>query len=114
MNLNPDDILKDISLLGVSDKKDAPINIFINKNIGMVCDRSSGRLRIRPAKKNLFKVVFNQVPELSSLSPLEIRCLNCGKIISYPARMAKIELAVNVMYYFLCFDSLDSIKCIGR
>ena len=109
MSLNKEDLLKSIALTGSVEESEAIVKVKINENLDNILDKSSGKLRLRPAKAKVFNSILSQPLELSALNPFEIRCLNCGRVISYPAWWMKIEFNVNTFHYFLCKES-DSVK----
>lgn len=106
-------LLKSIELSG-STIDDVASKQLINVNPDNVIDLSSGRPRIKPLLVGRFVFVSSQPTELAELSNLTIRCLNCGKVISYPAWWLKLEYSVSSFHYFICFNgtALPNLKCI--
>lgn len=102
-----DDILKSIELSGSVSDDSKVIKPIINGNLDRVIDKSSGRKRLRPAISNKFNVLLASPKSLSALSPFEIKCLHCGRIIQYPCWHWASEYAVNIFHYFLCYNGKD-------
>lgn len=97
-------LLRDIELSGsVGESK---IEVLINHEPQNVIDRSGGKSRIRPSLVSSFQILLSQT-ELASLSNLEIRCFNCGRILSYPAWHFVRRLRKKHFHYFLCFGGSD-------
>lgn len=102
------DMLKAIELTGAVDEGSAqqkPIicNIF-NGNMNQVLNFSSGTLSIQSAVARKFGLILSTPEELRAMSPFEIRCCLCRKVISYPSWYYSIKYNVNHFHYFICFD----------
>ncbi len=105
--LNKDSILRDIVLSG---KAISENNILIGKNISHIAGNSSGKLRIHSGIVKKFILITSQPRSLSSLSPLEIRCVLCKKVINYPCFYYEVKYAVNHFHYFVCFSSSEIVN----
>lgn len=103
-------ILKSLELTGSVDSESSAIIVHVNKSLDNVIDSSSGRKRIRPSKEKMFGLILSQPLSLRAISSLEIRCLACGRVISYPAWHYWIAFSVNVFHYFVCFDGREPSK----
>jgi len=99
-------LLKSIALTGSAEA--SPIKIHLNEALNNVIDMSSGKARIKPTIRNKFTLILSQPKSLEALSNLEIRCLSCKKVISYPAWWLVIKYDVNEFNYFVCFDSREN------
>lgn len=104
------DLLRSIEINGVSDESEASQKHRINSHFANIIDGSSGRIRLRPSVINKFKLIHWQPNELKALSSVEIRCLYCRRVISYPAWYLRVKYAVNVFHYFVCFSSASESK----
>lgn len=104
------DLLKSIELSGVADEASASEKHLINSNLHNVIDISSGKIRLRKSVAEKFNLIVGRPEGLKALSPAEIRCLYCRRVISYPGWYYKIEYAVNVFHYFVCFDGQSPDK----
>ena len=102
------ELLKSIELSGSVNTDDRRVNIIINGELHNILDKSSGKTRIRPFKVGLFNLILSQPLSLSRLSPFEIRCLNCGKVINYPAWYYELRFDRNILVYFVCFSETSS------
>ena len=100
-------LLRDIELSGsVGERK---IEILINHLPENLLDKSGGKSRIRPSLVQSFTLLLSQT-ELASLSNLEIRCFNCGRILSYPAWHFVRRLRRKHFHYFLCFGGSSKAR----
>jgi len=92
--------------------------ILINRNIRDILNFSSGSPRIQPTAAKRATLIMSQPSELALLHNLQIRCVLCHQVISYPAWYYVIRYVVNQFYYFICFDSLSpdkpTTKCYRR
>jgi len=92
--------------------------IKLNVNINHVLSFSSGAARIQTSCIRHAKLILSQPDELKALSSLQIRCMLCKRVISYPAWYYKMSFAVNQFHYFICFDSdspnKPTAKCYRR
>lgn len=103
-------LLRSIELEGSVDNENSSIKITVNGGLSNVVDKSSGKARIRLARVNQFNLILSQPRGLLSLSPFEIRCLNCKKVISYPAWHLELKFDRNIFEYFVCFSETSSSK----
>lgn len=101
-----DSLLKNIELTGSVSVESSGV-VYINKAIENITDRSSGKIRITPARINQFSLILSQPSQLSALSPLEIRCLSCGRVISYPSWWSEVKFDKNTFHYFVCFSQIS-------
>lgn len=98
------DLLKSIELSGSVDREVSLVTININKGLENILDFSSGRKRIRGMRATQFSLIVAKPAGLSALSSLEIRCLNCGRVISYPCWHLEVKFDRNIFEYFVCFS----------
>jgi len=98
-------ILKDIQSTGVSSEENRSFKPLIasRSQLQNVINLSSGMPRIRNESK--FNLILSQPLALQAFNPFEIRCCLCKNIISYPCWYYSVRYAVNVIHYFICFDS---------
>lgn len=109
--IDKDLILRQIELSGsITDR--IKINHLINNNPNNVIDNSSGRNRIRTNKVDSFKLILSSPFE--AVNPLEIKCLNCGRVIKYPAWHCELQFDINHFHYFVCFAGTEKVKLICR
>jgi len=118
--LEKQNILKSITLEGasLSENKTRHLILGSRHNLNHIAGISSGSLKIYPSISNKFKLILSQPQSLSVLSPFEIRCVFCKRVISYPCWYYSIKYAVNHFHYFVCFDSESpnkpSTRCYRR
>ena len=111
-------IISSISTEGAASEENKSVNVVIgNKtNLSHVVNYSSGLPRIKSHIK--FHLILSQPEALRGLSPLQIRCCLCSRIISYPAWYYNVRYAVNQFNYFVCFDrdsnDKPNTKCYKR
>lgn len=98
-------ILDSISLTGEIDKNTAKLQPLIVRTSERVINRSSGLPKIKPYIAERFKLIMAQPMSIKALNSLEIRCCLCGKVISYPCWYGSERLAMNILHYFICWDS---------
>jgi hypothetical protein len=79
-------------------------SIKINTNKNQVLDFSSGKPRIQTSFRKKAVAIFGTPTILKGLSPFEIRCAICSKVISYPCWYHRVRYTVNDVHYFVCFD----------
>jgi len=106
-------LLKQIELSGSVSEDSAIIKPHINRELSNVLDESSGKIRIKPSLTNSsrgFNLILSSPASLSAINPLQIRCLNCKKVISYPAWHYVKEFARNHFHYFICFNGNERVK----
>jgi hypothetical protein len=110
------DILKSIELLGVSDSRNAPIKIVIGSrgHSSQILDFANGLPKVRAGIAKQFDLILSVPSSIKALSPFEVRCSLCERVISYPAWYHKVKYVTNVIHYFICFDSSDSSKPTAR
>ena len=113
-----DSLLKSIELSGGIEVETSPVKILINEGLQNVIDLSSGRKRIKPIRAGQFSLILSQPSSLLSISPLEIRCLNCKRVISYPSWWLELRFDKNTFHYFVCFSEVSpnrvSLDCSKR
>jgi len=97
-------LLQSIEMSGAVEGK---VKVFINTELSNVIDMSSGRKRLKPYKAALFRMILSQPLSLSRLSPFEIRCLNCNKVITYPAWHYELKFDGSILEYFVCFSEVS-------
>lgn len=107
--LNKSELLKSIELSGGVDSLPEK-KVLINSALEMVLDRSTGKTRIRPSKVKLFSLIYENI---ISGNNLDLRCLNCGKVITLPAWHLKIELNRNEFHYFVCLNTKVNVDFSG-
>lgn len=103
-------LLRSIELGGSADSDIAPVRVIINGELNNIIDRSSGKPRIRANRVGQFNLILSQPVPLKSLSPFEIRCLNCHKVISYPSWYLELRFDRNTFHYFVCFSEVSPSK----
>ena len=104
MDIDKLSLLRSIELLGSTSEVESEKRIIINGELSNVIDKSAGRAKIRLSKSNLFNLIVSQPSLLLALSPFEIRCLSCKKVISYPAWHYTMKFDRNEFHYFVCFS----------
>jgi hypothetical protein len=102
--------LKSIELSGSVDEASHQIKIRLNENLSAILDKSSGRIRLKSSLAGKFSLILAQPAELKPLSNLEIRCLYCRKVISYPAWHLVRAFDINHFHYFICWNTESSDK----
>lgn len=102
-------ILKNIELTGGVTNEPGKV-IYVNKGLDNIIDRSNGKPRISPAKVLQFNLILSQPNELNSLSPFEIRCLGCNKVISYPSWLLEVKFDKSTFFYFVCFSQISPLR----
>lgn len=115
------EILKSISLSGSASIEYQKINNIVlgsRTNLNHIAGVSSGSLKVYPSISKRFNLILSIPSFLNVLSPFEIRCVLCKRVISYPCWYYSIKYAVNHFHYFVCFDSDSpnkvSTKCYRR
>lgn len=99
-------LLKQIALSGAIDNAiETPV---INGNLNHILHRASGLPRIRIPER--FKLLLSLPQTLQGVSPFEIRCALCNRVISYPAWYHSVKYSINVFHYFVCFDATSPLK----
>jgi len=109
-NKEKQDILNSISMSGAASKENIQTNHIIlgsRQNLNHIANNSSGLLKIYPSIAKKFDLILNQPSILSPLSPFEIRCVLCKRVISYPCWYYNKKYAINHFHYFICFDRED-------
>ena len=94
-------ILESISSSGHSELPE----LKLNTNIHDILSFSSGSARIQSTVLRKAKLIISRPSGLDILSHLQIRCVLCKRVISYPCWYYNIKYAVNHFHYFICFDS---------
>ena len=113
-------IISSISTEGAASEENKSVNVVIgNKtNLSHVMNFASGMPKIRPNIISRFRLILSQPETLSGLSPLQIRCCLCSRVISYPTWHHSIRYTVNQFHYFVCFDrdsnDKPSTRCYRR
>lgn len=111
-------LLQSIEAEGSAEVEFTPVRVIVNGQLSNILDRSSGKARIRAHRVNQFHLILSQPKGLLNLSPLEIRCLNCHRVISYPAWHLELKFDRNTFEYFLCFSETSvvraSLNCRGK
>ena len=102
-------LLKSIELSGSVENESSEVKILINKNLDNILDSGSGKVRLRPVWASKFNLILSQPGELLALSPFEIRCLHCKRVISYPAWNLRLKFDRSIMMYFLCFSEVSPL-----
>lgn len=106
------DILKSISLTGVSLKENSSVNVAFGgtkaSNIGQLIEFNSGKPQIRRSLVNKFKLILNKPKALAVISSFEFRCALCKKVISYPCWYMEVKYVKNRLHYFICFDETNA------
>ena len=97
-------LLQSIELSGSVSVENSSASITVNGELSNVLDKSSGKPRIRPAKVSQFHLILSQPVSLLALSPFEIRCLHCKRVISYPSWWLQVKFDRNILVYFVCFS----------
>ena len=109
------EILDSIVLTGTASIK---VNHIIDKDSSHILDLGSGAARISRTALKHFQLIISQPDLINHLSPFEIRCTLCHKVISYPAWYYEVKYDINHFHYFVCFDSSSpnkpSVKCYRR
>jgi hypothetical protein len=101
------DILAAINESGASLPENARARQVINGNLSSVINRTSGQTKFNHSIVSRFKLQLSMPKILQFFNPLEIRCLLCNKVISYPCWYLDLKYTVNHFHYFVCFDSGD-------
>lgn len=109
-NLLRASLLKSIELQGSVSSNSRTTKVYVNESLSNVLDSSSGKRRIRPFKVSLFNLILSQPLTLHTLSPFEIRCLNCSKVITYPAWHYELKFDGSIFEYFVCFSETSVSK----
>lgn len=113
-----DEILRSIGLEGAASEENKSVNIVLGNraNLGHVINLASGLPQIRPNLRNKFDLILSQPEALQALSPLQVRCCLCNRVISYPAWHYHVKYAVNHFHYFICFTGNNGVtaKCYRR
>lgn len=106
-------ILKSIALTGGASEESAktmPIIANLDQAKDSLIDRSGGLPRIKAHLTKKFNLILAQPLAIREMSSLEIRCCLCGNVISYPAWHYVVKFTLNVMHFFVCFDSSKTDK----
>jgi hypothetical protein len=105
--IDKDSIIKSINLEGASLEQNKTVHLILGSrnNLNHITGVSSGKLKIYPSVAKKFELILSTPSSLSALSPFEIRCILCKKVISYPCWYYSIRYAINHFHYFVCFDS---------
>lgn len=106
-------ILKSLELEGSAETENAQRrNIILGSrnHLTHIINPHDGKPKIRKNIIQRFQFIIGQPKSLSALSPFEIRCCLCGKVISYPAWYYKLEFAVNVLHFFVCFNAASKTE----
>lgn len=106
------ELLRNIELVGSSDSDNASTSIVIanRSHLNLVTTKSSGTIKIIPRLVNQFQLTISCPQALRAMSPLDIRCCLCRKVITYPCWYYKVSYAVNAFHFFVCFDRNSSTK----
>lgn len=106
------EMLKAISLQGSVEEDNAEVHLVLGSrnNLNTVMNFTSGLPKIRPDIVKKFKLILSTPALLSSLSPFEIRCCMCKRVIRFPCWYYSIRYVVNHFHYFVCFDPNSSDK----
>lgn len=114
--MDKNEILKSIEIGGAADDENKSVKNIVadSSHRQMVLSSSSGLARInRP-----FKLILSTPLALKALSPFEIRCCLCRKVISYPCWYHNVRYAINNFHFFVCFDASSggkpTTKCLRR
>lgn len=109
------EILRSIALTGAATEENAiSIPIIGDSKSNGIINRSSGRPAIHSRIAKKFSLIIGQPKEIAALSNLEIRCCVCRKIISYPCWYYRLEFAVKVFHYFVCYSADSPEKVNAR
>lgn len=105
-------MLKSIELGGAADEANREVNIVLgsSNNLDVIITRSGGLPKIRKDAESKFQLILSTPVPLKALSPFEIRCCLCKRVISYPAWYWSKKYVVNHFHYFICFDSASNTK----
>lgn len=113
-----DRMLAAIALTGASEADNAVTKQVIGSNLSAILNTSSGLPRIHNHVASKFSLILSKPEALAALSPFEIRCCLCKKVISYPCWYHHIKYTINNFHYFVCFDSSHpegvTAKCFKR
>ena len=104
------EILDSITKYGKTEAEE----LNVNTNIGDVVTFSSGSPRIQRTVTRKATLILGQPKELKDLSNVQIRCVLCNRVISYPAWYYKVEYAINRFHYFICFDAASIAQPTAR
>jgi hypothetical protein len=105
------DLQKELLDLISKSGKTEDLAIKVNVNIHDILTFSSGAARLHSTVIRKAVLILSQPLTLQSLSSLQIRCILCKRVISYPCWYYEVKYAVNHFHYFICFQpSADSTK----
>lgn len=111
------EILKKLELEGSSSEENAERHNIIlgsRNNLNHIINLGDGRAKIRKALIPKFQFIIGQPKVLAALSPFEIRCCLCKRVISYPAWYYRQEFVINHLHFFVCFDPESRTEVTAR